>query len=81
MALRATKGDEDPDAGARFGLSWSCAVAGLGVFAVSSSCLQPSGVPRAQNSPYSRHVVPGLFCSDLQNINRVGRDRLGKVSA
>jgi hypothetical protein len=44
MALRATKGDEDADAGARFGLSWSCAVAGRGVFAVSSPCLQPSAI-------------------------------------
>ena len=50
MALRATKGKvmKTPDAGARFGLSWSCAVAGLGVFAVSSPGLQPSGVPREQ---------------------------------
>jgi hypothetical protein len=28
MVLRATKDDEDADAGARFGLSWSGAVAG-----------------------------------------------------
>jgi hypothetical protein len=37
------KAMKTPDAGARFDLSWSCAVAGLGVFAVSSPCLQPSG--------------------------------------
>jgi hypothetical protein len=38
-----------PDGGARFGLSWSCAVAGRGVFAVSSRCLQPSGEPERRN--------------------------------
>jgi hypothetical protein len=33
------KAMKTPDAGARFGLSWWCAVAGRGVFAVSSPCL------------------------------------------
>jgi hypothetical protein len=44
MAGGPPKVMKTPDAGARFGLSWSCAVAGLGVFAVSSPCLQLSGV-------------------------------------
>jgi hypothetical protein len=46
MALRATKGKvmKTADAGARFGLCRSCAIPARGVFAVSSPCLQPSGV-------------------------------------
>jgi hypothetical protein len=35
-----------PDAGARFGLSWSCAVAGRGVSLFLPRVFNPSGVPK-----------------------------------
>jgi hypothetical protein len=44
MALGPPKVMKTPEAGVRFGLSWSCAVAGRGVFAVSSLCLHPSAI-------------------------------------
>ena len=69
MALRATKGDEDARCGRTLGRSWSCAVAGRGVFAVSSLCLQLSGVLEDVTA-FAKWCTKSLTCPQRDTVYR-----------